>query len=608
MCGIIGILGHEPVAPGLIDGLKRLEYRGYDSAGVATLEGGHLTRRRAEGKLKNLESRLAREPLKGTIGIGHTRWATHGAPNEVNAHPHATDKLAVVHNGIIENFRELREALEKTGVKFSTETDSEVIAHLVTAEMKTGKKPVEAVMAALPKMRGAFALAFLFEGEEDLLIGARRGSPLAVGFGSGDMYLGSDAIALAPFTDQIAYLEEGDIAIVTRKGVEIRDASGARVERPTQTSSAGAFLVDKGNHRHFMAKEIYEQPEVVGHTLAHYLDMANERVRLPFELPFDFKTLERITISACGTAFYAGTVAKYWFERFARLPVDLDIASEFRYREAPLPKNGLAIFVSQSGETADTLASLRYAKEHGQHTLAVVNVPTSTIARESGVVAPTLAGPEIGVASTKAFTCQLAALACLAVAAGRARGVLSAEDERRLVRAFISVPHQMVEALKLEPEIERLSKQLETARDVLYLGRGTSYPLALEGALKLKEISYIHAEGYAAGELKHGPIALIDEQMPVVVIAPYDRVFEKTASNMQEVLARGGRVILVTDPKGSKEAGIGADTILTLPEMPATITPIVYAVPVQLLAYHVAVMRGTDVDQPRNLAKSVTVE
>jgi glucosamine--fructose-6-phosphate aminotransferase (isomerizing) len=608
MCGIIGILGHEPVAPGLIDALKRLEYRGYDSAGVATLEGGHLTRRRAEGKLKNLEARLSREPLKGTIGIGHTRWATHGAPNENNAHPHATDRLAVVHNGIIENFRELRDELERKGAKFATETDSEVIAHLVTAEMNAGKKPVDAVAAALPKMRGAFALAFLFEGEEDLLVGARRGSPLAIGFGSGDMYLGSDAIALAPFTDQIAYLEEGDLAIVTRKQVEIRDADGKRVERPMQTSTAGAFLVDKGNHRHFMAKEIHEQPEVVGHTLAHYLDMAHEGVRLPFELPFDFRDLERITISACGTAFYAGAVAKYWFERFARLPVDLDIASEFRYREAPLPKNGLAIFVSQSGETADTLASLRYAKEHGQHTLAVVNVPTSTIARESEVVAPTLAGPEIGVASTKAFTCQLAALACLAVAAGRTRGILSEADERKLVRSFIEVPRHLVEALKLEPEIERLARQLETARDVLYLGRGTSFPLALEGALKLKEISYIHAEGYAAGELKHGPIALIDEQMPVVVIAPYDKVFEKTASNMQEVLARGGRVILVTDPKGAKAAGIGADTILTLPDMPATVTPIVYAVPVQLLAYHVAVMRGTDVDQPRNLAKSVTVE
>ena len=608
MCGIVGILGREPVAGGLIDALKRLEYRGYDSAGVATLEHGHLARRRAEGKLKNLEARLAREPLGGTIGIGHTRWATHGAPNESNAHPHATDKLALVHNGIIENYRELRERLEKTGIKFSTETDTEAVAHLVTAEMKSGKNPVEAVAAALPQVRGAFALAFLFEGEEDLLVGARRGSPLAVGYGSGEMYIGSDAIALAPFTDQIAYLEEGDLAIVTRSSVEIRDTEGRRVERATQTSSAGAFLVDKGNHRHFMAKEIHEQPEVVGHTLSHYLDLVNERVRIPFELPFDFNQLERITISACGTAFYAGTVAKYWFERFARLPVDLDIASEFRYREAPLPKHGLAIFVSQSGETADTLASLRYAKEHGQHTLAVVNVPSSTIARESEVVAPTLAGPEIGVASTKAFTCQLAALACLAVAAGRARGTLSEEDEKKLVRAFIEVPRLMVEALALEPAIERLSKQLENARDVLYLGRGTSFPLAMEGALKLKEISYIHAEGYAAGELKHGPIALIDDEMPVVVIAPHDKVFEKTVSNMQEVLARGGRVILLTDQKGAAEAGVGADTILTLPDMPATVTPIVYAVPVQLLAYHVAVLRGTDVDQPRNLAKSVTVE
>jgi glucosamine--fructose-6-phosphate aminotransferase (isomerizing) len=608
MCGIVGILGREPVADGLIDALKRLEYRGYDSAGVATLERGHLARRRAEGKLKNLEARLADEPLKGRIGIGHTRWATHGAPNESNAHPHATDKLAVVHNGIIENYRELREHLEKSGAKFSTETDTEAVAHLVTAEMKAGKKPADAVAAALPQLRGAFALAFLFEGEEDLLIGARRGSPLAVGFGSGEMYLGSDAIALAPFTDQIAYLEEGDIAIVTRDGVEIRNAEGRKVERPTQTSKAGAFLVDKGNHRHFMAKEIYEQPEVVGHTLSHYLDMSRERVRLPFEVPFDFNRLERITISACGTAFYAGTIAKYWFERFARLPVDLDIASEFRYREAPLPKSGLAIFVSQSGETADTLASLRYAKENGQHTLSVVNVQTSTIARESEVIAPTLAGPEIGVASTKAFTCQLAALACLAVAAGRARGILTDEDENRLVRAFIEVPRQMVAALALEPAIEKLARQLENARDVLYLGRGTSFPLAMEGALKLKEISYIHAEGYAAGELKHGPIALIDEEMPVVVIAPYDKVFEKTASNMQEVLARGGRVILLTDRRGAAEAGFANGTVLTLPDMPSTVTPIVYAVPVQLLAYHVAVSRGTDVDQPRNLAKSVTVE
>ncbi len=608
MCGIVGILGREPVAGAMVEALKRLEYRGYDSAGVATLEHGQLARRRAEGKLKNLEARLAREPLAGTIGIGHTRWATHGAPTEVNAHPHATDKLAVVHNGIIENFRELREALEKAGAKFKTETDTEVVAHLVTAEMNKGKGPVEAVAAALPRLRGAFALAFIFTGEEDLMVGARKGSPLAVGYGSGEMYLGSDAIALAPFTDEISYLEDGDLAIVHRKSVEIRDASGKRVARPMQKSAAGAFLVDKGNHRHFMAKEIYEQPEVVGHTLAHYLDMTREQVRLPMALPFELKQLRRIAISACGTAFYAGMVAKYWFERFARLPVDLDIGSEFRYREPPLEQGGLAIFISQSGETADTLASLRYAKEAGQHVLSVVNVPSSTIARESEVVMPTLAGPEIGVASTKAFTCQLAALACLAIATGRARGVLSAEDENKLVRALIEVPRHMVEALALEPEIERLAKTIADANDVLYLGRGTSFPLALEGALKLKEISYIHAEGYAAGELKHGPIALIDENMPVVVIAPYDRVFEKTASNVQEVLARGGRIVLVTDEKGAQAAGIDAEVILTLPDMPATVTPLVYALPVQLLAYHVAVVRGTDIDQPRNLAKSVTVE
>ncbi|HWK87612.1 MAG TPA: glutamine--fructose-6-phosphate transaminase (isomerizing) [Xanthobacteraceae bacterium] len=608
MCGIVGIIGREAVAGGLIDSLKRLEYRGYDSAGVATLEAGRLASRRAEGKLKNLEQRLAKEPLKGKIGIGHTRWATHGAPTENNAHPHATDKLAVVHNGIIENFRELRDALKEKGAVFQSETDTEVIAHLVTHEMKSGKGPIEAVAAALPQLRGAFALAFLFDGENDLLIGARKGSPLAVGYGSGEMFLGSDAIALAPFTQSISYLEEGDLAVIRHNSVEIRDAAGKKVVRPIQTSSAGAFLVDKGNHRHFMAKEIFEQPEVVGHTLASLLDMANECVRLPMQLSFDFKNLNRITISACGTAFYAGQVAKYWFERFAQIPVDLDIASEFRYREAPMTKGGLAIFVSQSGETADTLASLRYAKEHGQHTLSVVNVPTSTIARESEVFIQTLAGPEIGVASTKAFTCQLAALACLAVAAGRQRGTLSAEDEKNLVRAFIEVPRLMTDALALEPEIEKLAHELESASDVLYLGRGTSYPLALEGALKLKEISYIHAEGYAAGELKHGPIALIDENLPVVVIAPHDKVFEKTASNMQEVLARGGKIVLVTDTRGAKEAGVKTNTVLTLPEMPATITPLVYSIPVQLLAYHVAVARGTDVDQPRNLAKSVTVE
>jgi len=474
--------------------------------------------------------------------------------------------------------------------------------------MKHGARPVEAVKAALPRLRGAFALAFLFAGEDDLLVGARKGSPLAIGYGDGEMFVGSDAIALAPFTDTISYLEDGDWVVVTRQGAEIHDAAGARVERSVLKSNASAFLVDKGNHRHFMAKEIHEQPEVVGHTLAHYLDMAAERVALPGKLPFDFKSLGRISISACGTAYYAGMVAKYWFERFARLPVDVDIASEFRYRAAPLAAGDLSIFVSQSGETADTLASLRYAREHKQHVLSVINVPTSTIARESDIVMPTLAGPEIGVASTKAFTCQLAALAALAIAAGRARGALSPDDEKRLVRGLIEVPRHLSEALALEPQIEQLARDLAKCNDVLYLGRGTSFPLALEGALKLKEISYIHAEGYAAGELKHGPIALIDEKMPVIVIAPYDQIFEKTVSNMQEVAARGGRLILVTDPKGARAATVDSLVTLTLPEMPATVTPLVYAVPVQLIAYHTAVIMGTDVDQPRNLAKSVTVE
>ena len=608
MCGIVGILGREPVAGALIDALKRLEYRGYDSAGVATLEGGELVRRRAEGKLRNLEARLAKEPLEGKIGIGHTRWATHGRPTENNAHPHATDRLAVVHNGIIENFRELREELENKGAQFGSETDTEVVAHLVTQEMSKGHSPADAVAAALPRLRGAFALAFLFKGEEDLLIGARKGSPLAIGYAEGEMFLGSDAIALAPFTDAIAYLEDGDSAVLTRKGAEIRDAKGSKVERPVLRTTASAFLVDKGNYRHFMAKEIHEQPEVVGHTLAHYLDMAAERVLLPIELPFDFRELQRVSISACGTSYYAGLVARYWFERFARLPVEIDVASEFRYREAPLDPGGLAIFVSQSGETADTLATLRYAREHRQHALAIVNVPTSTIARESDAVMPTLAGPEICVASSKAFTCQLAVLACLAVAAGRARGVLSPDDERSLVRALIEVPRLMTEALALESQIEPLAIGLAKSHNVLYLGRGTSFPLALEGALKLKEISYIHAEGYAAGELKHGPIALIDEQMPVIVIAPFDRIFEKTLSNVQEVAARRGKIILITDPKGAYEVHQGALRTLTLPAMPASVTPLVYAIPVQLIAYHTAVVMGTDVDQPRNLAKSVTVE
>ncbi|HET9412732.1 MAG TPA: glutamine--fructose-6-phosphate transaminase (isomerizing), partial [Pseudolabrys sp.] len=486
MCGIVGILGDRPVAGQLVDALKRLEYRGYDSSGVATLEKGVLGRRRAKGKLRALEDRLDREPLGGTIGIGHTRWATHGRPTEDNAHPHATDLVAVVHNGIIENFRELREKLTKGGSKFSSDTDTEAVAHLVTQEMKSGKSPEEAVAASLKQLRGAFALAFLFTGKDDLLIGARKGSPLAVGYGNGEMYLGSDAIALAPFTDTISYLEDGDWAVLTRKGVQIRDGQDRKVERPVLKSTASAQLVDKGNHKHFMAKEIHEQPEVVGHTLAHYIDMINERVALPSALPFDWRKLKRVSISACGTAFYAGLVAKYWFERFAKLPIEIDIASEFRYRGAPLEPGDLAVFISQSGETADTLATLRYAKENKQHILSVVNVPTSTIARESDVVMPTLAGPEIGVASTKAFTCQLSVLACLAIAAGRARGVLSAPDEQKLVHALVETPRLMAAALALEPQIEKLAQNLAKARDVLYLGRGTSFPIALEGALKLK--------------------------------------------------------------------------------------------------------------------------
>src|SRR3984885_3247421 len=609
MCGIIGVIGQEPAAPQLIDALKRLEYRGYDSAGVATLEAGKLVRRRAQGKLKNLEHKLAREPLTGSIGIGHTRWATHGRPTENNAHPHATDRLAVVHNGIIENFSELRRELEGKGAKFSTETDTEVIAHLVTDEMQRGAAPVDAVKAALPRLRGAFALAFLFAGEDNLLIGARRGSPLAVGFGDGSMYIGSDAIALAPFTDMVSYLEDGDWVVVTRKGAEIHDSDGKIVQRAVLKSQASVLLIDKGNHRHFMAKEIHEQPEVVGHTLANYIDMTAERVALPMQLPFDFGKLNRISIAACGTAYFAGMVARYWFERFAQLPVEVDIASEFRYPDVPLAPGNLAIFVSQSGETPDTLASLRSARAHQQHVLSIVNVPTSSIARESDVVMPTLAGPEIGVASTKAFTCQLAALATLAIAAGRARGVLAESDEKALVHALIEMPRHLNDALALEPQIEHLARDLAKSRDVLYLGRGTSFPLALEGALKLKEISYIHAEGYAAGELKHGPIALIDENMPVIVIAPHDRVFEKTVSNMQEVAARGGRLILMSDPQGAAAANDGQSVAtLTLPTVHAAVAPIVYAVPVQLLAYHTAVIMGTDVDQPRNLAKSVTVE
>ncbi|GGH16902.1 glutamine--fructose-6-phosphate aminotransferase [isomerizing] [Alsobacter metallidurans] len=608
MCGIVGILGTTPVASMIVEGLKRLEYRGYDSAGVATLEHGHLERRRAEGKLRNLEARLREQPLDGHIGIGHTRWATHGKPTERNAHPHATDKLAVVHNGIIENFRELRAELEADGVRFESETDTEVVAQYVTREMRRTNDPVAAVAASLRRFRGAFALGFVFDGQEDLLIGARRGAPLAIGWGEGEMYLGSDALALAPFTDTITYLEEGDWVVLRRDGAEIRDENNQVVSRAKQKSAAGAFLVDKGSHKHFMAKEIHEQPEVVGRTLAHYMDMATGRVRLPFETPFSWRDLDRITVTACGTAYIAGMIGKYWFERFARLPVEIDVASEFRYREAPLPKNGLALFISQSGETADTLASLRYAKENGQKILSVVNVPTSSIARESDVVAPTLAGVEVGVASTKAFTCQLTVLACLAVAAGLERGTLSEAEGLRLVTELIATPGLMADALKGEHAVEQVARDISKVTDVLYLGRGTSYPMALEGALKLKEISYIHAEAYAAGELKHGPIALIDETMPVIVIAPRDAIYEKTVSNMQEVAARGGRIVLISDEHAAAESGLSGLESVVMPPMGPDFAPIVYAVPVQLLAYYAAVALGKDVDQPRNLAKSVTVE
>jgi glucosamine--fructose-6-phosphate aminotransferase (isomerizing) len=607
MCGIVGVLGPKPVAREIVAALKRLEYRGYDSAGVATLEGGRLTRLRAEGKLKNLEAKLDSSPLTGTIGIGHTRWATHGKPSEANAHPHASPRVAVVHNGIIENFKALREELIAKGHRFATETDSEAAAFLVEDELAKGKKPAEAVAAALKRMRGAFALVYLFAGEDDLLIGARQGAPLAVGYGDGAMFLGSDALALAPFTDRVAYLEEGDWVVVTRAGATFHDASDRVVKRKTIHSAAGGLLAEKGNYRHFMAKEIHEQPEVVGHTLARYVDMAAQRLK-PFAWPVDPATISRVSIIACGTAYMAGLVGKYWIERFARLPVEIDVASEYRYREPPVEQNGLAIVISQSGETADTLASLRYAKAKGAKTIGIVNVPTSSIARLADAAAPTLAGPEIGVASTKAFTCQLAAVACLAIGLARARGAMTEAEEAALIGELVATPGLIAQALKLEPQLEPIAHKLARARDVLYLGRGTAYPLALEGALKLKELSYIHAEGYAAGELKHGPIALIDEDMPVIVLAPRDAVLEKTISNMQEVAARGGRIILIGDRHAAEEAALEFESFLAMPDMGAVFAPIVYAAPVQLLAYHTAVIMGKDADQPRNLAKSVTVE
>ena len=608
MCGIVGIVGTEPVAGRLVDALKRLEYRGYDSAGVATLEGGSISRRRAEGKLGNLAQKLAFEPLDGRIGIGHTRWATHGAPTERNAHPHATDRVAIVHNGIIENFRELLADLAKDGYLPQTQTDTESVALWVTRELARGADPELAVARTLKQLKGAFALAFMFRDHDGLLIAARHGAPLAIGYGTAEMYLGSDAMALAPFTSRLTYLEDGDWAVITHQGVTIRDGRDAIVQREQQVSQASALLVDKGNHRHFMAKEIYEQPETISHTLSHYVDMGAERVAIRETLPFDFAELTRLTMSACGTAYYAGAVAKYWFERYARLPVDIDVASEFRYREPPLVPGGLSLFISQSGETADTLAALRYCAAQGQHVASLVNTLESTIARESGVVFPILCGPEIGVASTKALTAQLTSLASLAIAAGRARGVLTEDQEAELVRELVRLPTAVSEALGTEEQIMDIAKRLSKAKDVLYLGRGPMYPIALEGALKLKEISYIHAEGYAAGELKHGPIALVDEDMPVIVVAPSDELVDKTLSNMQEVAARGGKIILITDRKGAETVGQDVSDIILIPEVSSFVAPILATIPVQLLAYHTAVFMGTDVDQPRNLAKSVTVE
>ncbi|MFD0987406.1 glutamine--fructose-6-phosphate transaminase (isomerizing) [Methyloligella solikamskensis] len=606
MCGIVGILSKEPVAEQLLDALKRLEYRGYDSAGIATLEDGVLARRRAQGKLRNLERVVEEHPLHGHTGIGHTRWATHGKPTEGNAHPHMTDDVAVVHNGIIENFRELKSELQADGAIFDSDTDTEVIAHLIARELKAGNDPVRSVFHTLQKLEGAFALAIIFRGFEDLMIVARQGSPLAIGLGTGEMYVGSDAIALAPFTDRVVYLEDGDWAVLTREGLAIRDREGKAVQRPVSQSHAQALLVDKGNHRHFMAKEIHEQPEVVGHTLASLVRFDTDEIELP-ELPFDFAEIPRLTISACGTAYYAGLVAKYWFERWARLPVEVDIASELRYRDAVLDEGGVSLFISQSGETADTLATLRHCREHGQKIISVVNVTESSIARESDLVLPTLAGPEIGVASTKAFTAQLTVLACLAIAAGKARGVIDEAREKELVGALNEVPRHMATLLRDEVPYEEIGHALSKADDVLYLGRGQNFPLAMEGALKLKEISYIHAEGYAAGELKHGPIALIDEKMPVIVIAPRDGLFDKTVSNMQEVAARGGQIILISDAE-SGEAGCALDGLLHVPPVDPFVAPLVYAIPIQLIAYHTATLMGTDVDQPRNLAKSVTVE
>ena len=605
MCGIIGILGKNQVAPQLVEALKRLEYRGYDSAGVATVDdAGQLARRRAVGKLVNLSDLLVHDPLSGRSGIGHTRWATHGAATEGNAHPHRHGGVAVVHNGIIENFRELRAELAEAGIVAQTETDTETVALLTGHHMAQGMAPLAAVQATLKKLHGAFALAFLFKGEGDLMIGARKGSPLALGHGDGEMFLGSDAIALAPFTDRITYLEDGDHVVLTRNSAEIFDADGRRANRDMARIDVGATAIDKGGYRHFMAKEIAQQPTVLGDALSHYVK--DGRIVLPDSI--DFSGVDRITLVGCGTAYYAGFVAKYWFERLAGLPCDVDVASEFRYREPPLSPRSWAIFVSQSGETADTLAALHYCKEKVAKTLGVVNVGTSAIARDADIALPILAGIEVGVASTKAFTCQLAVLAVLALKAAQDRGALDPASLAAHLDDLLAVPALVSQAVGISDDCRRLADWLAEAQDVLFLGRGALYPIALEGALKLKEISYIHAEGYAAGEMKHGPIALIDDAVPVVVIAPSGPLFDKTVSNMQEVQARGGKVVLISDYDGIQAAGEGCVATITMPKVHPLIAPLVYAVPVQLLAYHVAVAKGTDVDQPRNLAKSVTVE
>ncbi|MBV8977378.1 MAG: glutamine--fructose-6-phosphate transaminase (isomerizing) [Alphaproteobacteria bacterium] len=609
MCGIVGIAGTKDVAPVILEALKRLEYRGYDSAGIATLVDGAIERRRSPGKLSQLDRVLQKEPLAGHTGIGHTRWATHGAPTVINAHPHANARVAIVHNGIIENFRDLRAELLAKGHKFESETDSEVAVHLVSDYLDQGLSPEAAAKKAVQRLTGAYSLAMIFRGEDRLLIGARKGSPLAVGYGEHEAYLGSDAFALAPFTNRVAYLEDGDVAVVRGDQVSIFDAEGRPANREVVVTNASSALVDKAGHRHFMAKEIHEQPEVISHTLAHYLDPSGPAVALNnARLEKVLAGCSRLTISACGTAYYAGLVGKYWFEKLARLPVEIDVASELRYRNPVYPKDGAALFISQSGETADTLAALRDAKAHGQTTLALVNVVESSIAREADIVLPIFAGPEIGVASTKAFTCQLAGLAALALAAGRGRGELKPEEEKRLCTALLEIPRHIVEFLKQEAKVEVLGQEVAKARDVLYLGRGPSFPLALEGALKLKEISYVHAEGYAAGEMKHGPIALIDENVPVIVMAPHDGFFEKTVSNMQEVMARGGKVLLISEAEGIARAGQDVWATIAVPEADPFIAPILYAIPAQLLAYYAAVAKGTDVDQPRNLAKSVTVE